>query len=236
MEVVRSPRVLECAEAFGLGLEEKEFVIFEDFEIDVFQGDVVYITGQSGSGKSLLLRELASQMSETGSKVANIDEVSFTDEPLIDQLGSCTDEAIKILSFAGLNDAYLFVRKPKELSDGQLYRFKIAKLLESGKTVWVADEFGAVLDRTTAKVVSFNLQKFARKVNATVIVATTHTDMVEELAPNLYVEKRYQERLLSVKTDSNEEDRPFKDLKEILEHCETKEVKPGIVKAYFKNE
>lgn len=233
MSVKRSPRVLECAEAFGLGLEEKNFVIFDNLEIEIFQGDVVYITGQSGSGKSLLLRNLSKQMSKENS-VADIDNVSFDDAPLIDQLGNSTDDAIKILSFAGLNDAYLFVRKPKELSDGQLYRFKIAKLLESGKKVWVADEFGAVLDRTTAKVVSFNLQKFARKVNATVIVATTHTDITPELSPNVYVEKRYQERLLYVKTDENEEDRQFTDIKEILEKCEIQEVKPGIVIAKIK--
>lgn len=48
---------------------------------------------------------------------------------------------------AGLNDAYLFVRKPSEMSDGQKYRLKIAKLIESGADVWVADEFGAVLDQ-----------------------------------------------------------------------------------------
>lgn len=51
---------------------------------------------------------------------------------------------------AGLNDAYLFVRKPSEMSDGQKYRLKIAKLIESGAKVWAADEFGAVLDRVTA--------------------------------------------------------------------------------------
>jgi ABC-type ATPase with predicted acetyltransferase domain len=65
---------------------------------------------------------------------------------------------------AGLNDAYLFVRKPSEMSDGQKYRLKIAKLIESGADVWVADEFGAVLDRVTAQVVASNLQRAARKV------------------------------------------------------------------------
>jgi ABC-type ATPase with predicted acetyltransferase domain len=61
--------------------------------------------------------------------------------------------------------------------------------------VWVADEFMAVLDRTAAKVIAFSLQKTARKAGATVIVATTHTDMVPDLAPTLYIEKRYREKL-----------------------------------------
>jgi len=52
--VERSSRVLEVAEAFGLGLSNKEFVVYDNLAIEVEQGDVVYITGQSGSGKSLL--------------------------------------------------------------------------------------------------------------------------------------------------------------------------------------
>ncbi len=192
--VERSPRVLEVAEAFGLGLEAREFVIYDNLEIEVNQGDVVYITGQSGSGKSLLLRELAAQMSENLT-VANIDTVTLEDRPLIDQIGVDTNDASRILSMAGLNDANLFLRKPRELSDGQLYRLKIAKLMESGTQVWVADEFGAVLDRTTAKAVAYHLSRFARRCGATVIVATTHMDLMDELAPNLYVNKRYREKL-----------------------------------------
>ena len=193
-KVDRSQRVVECAEAFGLGLEEKEFVVYDNLELDVNQGDIVYITGQSGSGKSQLLKEMARILSETHN-VAEIDKVDLEDRPLIDQVGSTTEEAISILSAAGLNDAYLFIRKPSELSDGQLYRFRIAKLMESNSQVWVADEFGAVLDRKTAKVVAFNLQKQARRVNATVIVATTHMDLEEELGCNLRVDKLFQERV-----------------------------------------
>ncbi len=192
--VTRSQRVLECAEAFGLGLEDKEFKVYDNVTLEVRQGDVVYITGQSGSGKSLLLKELARQIA-LEQPVADIDKVVLEEVPLIDQVGSSTDDAIRILNLAGLNDAYLFVRKPSELSDGQRYRFRIAKLLESGCKVWVADEFGAVLDRTTAKVVAFNVRKFAKKCGATVIVATTHKDLLNELAPTLYVDKRFKEKI-----------------------------------------
>jgi ABC-type ATPase with predicted acetyltransferase domain len=194
--VDRTERVLEIAEAFGLGLDDKEFVIFDQQPLEVEQGDVVYITGQSGSGKSLALRELKKQMAAEGLAIADIDEVPLdATKPLIDQIGANTAEALNLLSIAGLNDAYLFVRKPQELSDGQRYRFRLAKIIESGAKVWVADEFLAVLDRTTAKVIAFNLQKIARKLGATLMVATTHTDMVDDLAPNLYIEKRYREKI-----------------------------------------
>lgn len=192
--VARSTRVLEVAEAFGLGLEDKDFTVYKDFKVSINQGDMVYITGQSGSGKSLLLKELAKQIAEE-QMVADIDSVRLEEKPLIDQLGANTDEAIQILSLAGLNDAYLLIRKPSELSDGQRYRFRIALLMHSGCKVWVADEFGAVLDRVTAKVVAFNLRKQAAKVGATVIVATTHKDLKEELAPTLYVDKRFKDKI-----------------------------------------
>lgn len=193
--VERSARVLEIAEAFGLGLDDREFVIFNELELEVIDGDVVYITGQSGAGKTVLLRELASQMKLGGLNVMNIDDVQFEDKPLIDQIGKDLNEAMKYLSIAGLNDAYLFVRKPTELSDGQKYRFRLAKLIESNATVWVADEFMAILDRVSAAAISFNIQKVARSLGITLLVATTHTDLVEDLAPTLYIDKRFREKL-----------------------------------------
>ncbi len=70
-----------------------------------------------------------------------------------------------------------------------------AKLMESGTQVWIADEFGAILDRTTAKVIAFDLQKLARDRGVIAAVATTHTDLKEDLHPSLIFEKYYRERL-----------------------------------------
>ena len=194
-QVDRTDRVLEIAEAFGLGLDDKEFVVFDNNSIEVRQGDVVYITGESGSGKSTVLRELVVQMKTEGLNVADIDEVQFEDRPLIDQIGKSTTEGIDFMQLTGVNDANIWLRKPQQLSDGQRYRFRLAKLIESGANVWVADEFLAVLDRTTAVNVAFNMQKVARRVGATLIVATTHDDMETDLAPSLKITKRYREKV-----------------------------------------
>lgn len=194
--VQRDERVLKVAESFGIGLEDRDWPIFKDFEITVQPGDVIYINGQSGSGKSTLLREAANGLAFIYElKVANIDKVVFEDKPIISQIGKTLEEATQLLALAGLSDAYLYVRTPAELSDGQKYRFRLAKLLEANADVWVADEFGAILDRTTAKVVANNFQKVARQAGKIVIVATTHTDLVEELAPSLLIEKRFMERV-----------------------------------------
>lgn len=194
--VERSDRVIKVAEAFGLGLEDREFTVLDQVELDVGLGDVIYINGQSGAGKSVLLRELAKAFEDGGHKVSNIEDVEFKDAPLIDQIGEGgMADAIRLLSIAGLSDAYLYIRKPQELSDGQRYRFRLAKLIEENADVWVADEFGAVLDRVTAKIVAWNLSKIARHYGKTLIVATTHTDLRDELAPSLAITKRFHDRI-----------------------------------------
>ena len=194
--VNKTIRTLEIAESFGLGLDEKAWTLYDNLELDIERGDVGYVTGQSGSGKSVVLRELQRLMADAGQRVASIDDFVFADDTnVIDQLGKTTSDALGLLSMAGLNDAYLFVRKPSEMSDGQKYRLKIAKLIESGADVWVADEFGAVLDRVTAQVVASNLQRAARAVGATVIVATTHEDLKNALRPSVQITKHYTERV-----------------------------------------
>lgn len=194
--VNKTIRTLEIAESFGLGLDEKAWTLYDNLELDIERGDVVYVTGQSGSGKSVVLRELQRLMADAGQRVASIDDFVFADDTnVIDQLGKTTSDALGLLSMAGLNDAYLFVRKLSEMSDGQKYRLKIAKLIESGADVWVADEFGAVLDRVTAQVVASNLQRAARAVGATVIVATTHEDLKNALRPSVQITKHYKERV-----------------------------------------
>ncbi|MCU6236781.1 ATP-binding cassette domain-containing protein [Morganella morganii] len=194
--VTKTTRTLEVAESFGLGMDDKKFTLYDNLPVDIEQGDVVYITGQSGSGKSVILRELQRLMKDEGKTVTSIGDISFDDDKnVIDQVGSTTAEALSLLSMAGLNDAYLFIRKPSEMSDGQRYRLKIAKLIESGARVWAADEFGAVLDRVTAQAVASNFQRAARKTGATVMVATTHEDLINALRPNVTITKHYKERV-----------------------------------------
>jgi ABC-type ATPase with predicted acetyltransferase domain len=52
-------------------------------------------------------------------------------------LGATVEQCLELLSKVGLNDAFLFLRTYSQLSDGQKYRYRIAKLIESGKQ-WVA--------------------------------------------------------------------------------------------------
>jgi len=187
-------RTVEVAEAFGLGVDgEKEHVLYRDFELHLGEGDVVYITGDSGSGKSVLLRALQEDLGEEAIDIADVEVEE--DKPIIDTVGSTFQEALRLLCKVGLNDAFLFLRSWDQLSDGQRYRYRISRMIDTGKRFWLADEFCSTLDRTTAKVVAFNIQKLARRSGATLVVATTHTDLEEDLNPSILIRKGWGEEI-----------------------------------------
>lgn len=186
----QTSRTREVAEAFGLGTDTtQKFTILDNTNIHIQKGDIVLVTGDSGSGKSVLVKAIKQDL---GDEAADTRDLNINPEaPIIETVGKNTKEAIEILSKVGLNDAFLFLRTYNQLSDGQKHRYQIARLAESGKKWWLLDEFCSVLDRDTAKIVSFNLQRFARKLGVTVVCATTHDDLVEDLAPDVHIHKRF---------------------------------------------
>ena len=59
-----TPRSLVVAEAFGLGIDEAQKFKVLDAELKIGPQDIVYITGDSGSGKSVLLRAIRADLGE----------------------------------------------------------------------------------------------------------------------------------------------------------------------------
>jgi len=185
-------RTIAVCEAFGLGVDEaKHFVVFDDFSLDFCRGDLVYLTGDSGGGKTLLLKAFRDFFGDETIELGDL-EID-PEETLVEGIGGNVKEAIETLSLCGLNDAFLFLRKYKELSDGQKYRYKLAKLMDNKeKNVWLIDEFCATLDRVMAHIIAYLIQKVARKYGKTVVVATTHRDLIEDFQPDVIVEKGFE--------------------------------------------
>jgi len=104
---------------------------------------------------------------------------------LIDSLGSDVRQAAHLLSLCGLAEAFLMLRTPAELSDGQRYRFAIARCLARRARTVVADEWCAKLDRVTAKVISRNVRRIADQRGVGFLLATTHEDIVADLQPDV---------------------------------------------------
>ena len=185
-------------------------------ELKIGPQDIVYITGDSGSGKSVLLKALEKDIRQD-MELSHINIADIKPEqnkPLIETVGKTLEEALEILSRVGLNDAFLFLRTYEQLSDGQKYRYKIAKMIESGAQFWIMDEFAATLDRDTAKIVAYNLQKLARQQGKAVLAATTHTDLLVDLYPSVHIHKRFGKEI-TVNYYSNEPARECSLVKEM---------------------
>ena len=193
----RSLAVGRVADLFGLVGDEPPHVVAESVRLDVRPGDVVLFTGPSGSGKSSLMREAGKQLG-----ALDIVGLDLPDLPLVEALAGPVDDRLTALAACGLSEARLLLRTPAELSDGQRYRFRLAyalsltsrdrqgarKTLPDGRgSFLLADEFAAVLDRTLAKVLAFNLRKLASRTGVGVLAATTHDDLTDDLNPDLHV-------------------------------------------------
>ncbi len=157
-------------------------------KLEINEGNIVYITGPSGAGKSVLLKEL--ERSLPGSDRVNLDQIELpTDKILIDCIEGDFLTSLKTLSLTGLNDVFCILNRPANLSDGQKYRFRLAMALAAEKKFIFADEFCSNLDRITAAVISFNVQKFAKKTGIVFILASSHEDLLLDLQPDVLVVK-----------------------------------------------
>jgi len=180
-------KVASVCRMFGLTLgrlTEQHFKHSCRLEIDA--GDVVYLTGPSGSGKSVLLTELERAV-PAGEKV-NLAEIPLPDDKtLIDCIDTDLAESLRFLSVAGLNDCFCILNQPVNLSAGQQYRFRLAMALAFGKNFVFADEFCSELDSVTAAVISYRLQRHAKRTGTTFILASSREDILLDLSPDVLV-------------------------------------------------
>lgn len=210
-----TPRTMDIAVMFGLSLDgTSDHIIIPPVDLTLTPGKVVFVTGVSGGGKSTLLRLISQaitspQPSPTDDTPALIwsDQLpDLPDEALVDALAqplaSTADQAqpadlsevCRWLSLAGLNDAAVMLRKPKQLSEGQRHRLRLAQAMavaqQSPKawSVLLIDEFGSTLDRITAIALARSLRRWVSRSNVCLVAATTHDDLLESLAPDVLVE------------------------------------------------
>lgn len=176
-------RVGRVMDHFGVTKEIGRHVVAEDVSIEVEEGEIIAFTGDSGSGKSSLMRRLAQQLEG----VLWFDDITFLKGTVIDQFTDDWAESMALLYACGLGEAHLMLRLPSELSDGQRMRLKLAIGISQTPQWLVIDEFTSSLDRTLAKVIAFNLKKLSRRHHIGVLVATTHEDVIEDLQPEVHV-------------------------------------------------
>jgi ABC-type ATPase with predicted acetyltransferase domain len=201
---------------FGIGLDETyEVAVLEDLRLDVRPGDVVFITGPSGSGKSVLVRALVEALCAADREARVVDLAAVEAPPrqsVIEGLGLGLQPALHLVSTAGLADAFVLLRRPEELSDGQRWRLRLAHALArlvgedpqgaeprchplrgrpggGPMLLLVADELASTLDRLCARAVAYRLRRAADRWGLTVLAASAHDDLAQDLAPDVLVVK-----------------------------------------------
>lgn len=182
-------KVVQVCRMFGLTADRlTQRCVINNCRLEINDGDIVYITGPSGAGKSVLLKEL--QKAIPASERINLARIKLAkDKTLIDCIDADLLTSLRILSDAGLNDVFCILNQPANLSEGQKYRFRLAMAMAAKKKFIFADEFCSELDRITAAVISYNIHKFAKRTGTTFILASSHDDILLDLAPDVLVVK-----------------------------------------------
>lgn len=204
--LIRTKATRKVQHAFGVSREMLTTTLFANLSFTIRPADIVLICGPSGAGKTTLLSVLKNQLIDP---IANQPGLEGTIEvpravtvstlsnlpssrPLINSLGPrLFEHALFALNVSGLAEAHLYVKRFRELSNGQRYRAMVAKLIASQADIWVADEFCATLDPITANIVSRNLRRCAKELQVTVILAAANwSEFIHELRPDTIVHLR----------------------------------------------
>ncbi len=182
-------KVASVCRMFGLTADRLiERRLNHSCKLEINDGNIVFITGTSGAGKSVLLGEL--EKSIPASDRVNLARIKLPrDKTLIECIDGDLLRSLRMLSIAGLNDCFCILNQPCNLSEGQKYRFRLAMALASRKKFIFADEFCSELDRITAAVISYNVHKFAKRNGTIFILASSHDDILLDLSPDVLVVK-----------------------------------------------
>jgi len=155
-------------------------------------GSIALLTGPSGCGKSTLLRATAASARSRGVRVVDPSAqlAHAADRPIIDLFTQPVATTLRLFSAAGLGEAMLWARAPRELSEGQRARLGIALAMARaparGDTLLVIDECCSTLDRVTARCVARTLRRWCTGRRAVrVLCATAHDDLAPALEPDL---------------------------------------------------
>ena len=184
---IATERVTSMCRMFGLTIDRlKDKKKVHSCKLDIQPGDIICLTGPSGSGKSVLLHELENAI-EPEERI-NISEIELpSDKTIIDCFDMSLLETLRILSTAGLCDCFCILNQPANLSDGEKFRFRMAMAMAQKKKYVFADEFGSELDRITACSISYKLRDFANKSGMIFILASSHRDILADLLPDILI-------------------------------------------------
>ncbi len=188
-------------DAFGIRGDTIQQSVFGPLDVEASSGNLIFVSGTSGSGKSVLLRSLdplgtqgqdvlvRTFKGEQKYSVAWLKALP-TSTPVFDYFAEryTPEAAFAALSQVGLSEAFVFLKPYELLSRGQKYRAMLADLLLRDDPVWLIDEFCSDLDPLSAKIVSHNLRRHVmRSGRVCFIAAANHSHFIESLKPTAVI-------------------------------------------------
>lgn len=165
--------------------------------LDVCRGDRIVVTGQSGSGKSLLLGTLAgrlpAEVTLSGDRWSVASRIGLVPQrglealhplvPLGRQLrrvsGATSARVAEVLTAVGLDDPELWQRRPAEISGGQAQRAAVALVALADAPLILADEPTSALDHESRDLLLRLLVGVVGEAQA--LVVATHDPHVADV-------------------------------------------------------
>jgi len=145
--------------------------------LNSFDWNIGVIYGGSGCGKSTILNTLG-----------GVKEIEFDkDKALISNFDwLAPEQASRVLTSIGLSSVPTWLRPFHLLSNGEQYRASLAYTIAKANDgdIILIDEYTSVVDRDVAKAMSFALQKYIRRENKKIILASCHFDIMEWVMPD----------------------------------------------------
>lgn len=167
-------------ESFDIQNKEKSNVIIEaNLEHIGNKWNIGVLYGGSGTGKTTILKKFFKKDMDKSNFDNSISLISNFNwlEP---------KEATFLLSAMGLSSVPTWLRPFNTLSNGEQYRANLAFIVGKAKDneIILIDEYTSVVDRDVAKAMSNALQKYIRRTNKKIVLASCHFDIMEWLQPD----------------------------------------------------
>lgn len=207
-EIPDSIQARAIRDCFGLDGSIFKLTLVGPVSIEASGGNIILITGPSGSGKSVLLSVLDSKRENDMLSITYKDKCGVpyeaawmndieSDRPIIQYFSELwgMESSISALNQAGLSEAFVYLRPYRLLSRGQQYRARLAALSLGTAPIWLMDEFCADLDPFTARVVASNVrEQVVRTARIAVIAAANNSHYIDALKPTRIVYLRHNGR------------------------------------------
>jgi len=147
-------------------------------DIEGLDWSVGIIYGASGTGKTTIARQLF------GNNI--FADFNYKNKSVIDDFADDKEvkEIIKTLNSVGFSSPPSYLKPYAVLSNGEKMRVDLANAVLQNKEIICFDEFTSVVNREVAKVGSFAIQKYIRKVGKKFIAVSCHYDIIDWLEPD----------------------------------------------------